>query len=431
MKLLLVGAGGREHALGWKIRRSPLVSELVIAPGNAGTASLGRNVPVKADDIDGQVALARAERPDLVVVGPDNPLGLGLVDRLAAAGIKAFGPTAAAARIEASKAFAKDVMQRAGIPTAAFAVVDSYAQGERWVRRHGRPMVVKADGLALGKGVVVAATVEETLQVLRAMLDGALGDAGARVVLEEQLSGPEASLLAFADGATAVPMLAAQDHKRLLDNDQGPNTGGMGAYAPYVQLDDALRRELAATMLQPAIDAMAALGAPFRGVLYAGLMLTHEGPRMLEFNARFGDPEAQVLLPLLESDLVPIMLACAEGRLAPELVGWRPDAACGVVLAAEGYPERPRTGDPIAFPATAPADTLVFHAGTAERDGSVVTAGGRVLTAVGLGATPRAARDRAYALAESINFSGRQFRRDIGARALDEESAKTHEETRS
>ncbi len=418
MKLILVGGGGREHALAWKLRQSPLVTALLIAPGNAGTASLGRNIPIKADDIDAQVTLAHAEQPDLVVVAPDNPLGLGLVDRLVDAGFRAFGPTAAAARIETSKAFAKDVMQRAGVPTAAFTAVDSYSEGERWVRRHGRPMVVKADGLALGKGVVVAVTVDETLRALRMMMDGAFGAAGERVVLEERLEGPEASLLAFTDGTTVVPMLAAQDHKRLLDDDRGPNTGGMGAYAPYVPLDDALRHELTATILQPAIDTLASLGAPFRGVLYAGLMLTRDGPRVIEFNARFGDPEAQVLIPLLESDLVSIMLACIDGRLSPDLVRWRPGNAWGVVLAAEGYPERPRTGDPIAFPASLPDDTLVFHAGTVERDGTVATAGGRVLTAVGLGATPRLAHDRAYALAESISFAGRQYRRDIGARAV-------------
>jgi phosphoribosylamine--glycine ligase len=419
MKILLVGGGGREHALAWKMMQSPLAAELICAPGNAGTAMLGRNVAVKADDIAGQVALARAERPDLVVVAPDNPLALGLVDRLQAVGLRAFGPTAAAARIEASKAVAKEVMARAGIPTAAFTIVDDLATAERYVEAHGRPFVVKADGLALGKGVIVAETVDETMEALRSMLaEGAFGAAGARVVLEERLQGEEISLLAFADGRTVVPLAASQDHKRLLDGDAGPNTGGMGAYAPVAAVDAALTAQLSATVLQPAIDTLAALGSPFVGVLYAGLMLTADGPRVLEFNARFGDPETQALLPLLDGDLVEIMLACIEGRLASELVRWRPGAALGVVLAAEGYPGQPRSGDPIALPAALPDDTLIFHAGVAERDGRLVTAGGRVLTAVGLGATLHEAHERAYALAEQITFAGRQYRRDIGWRGL-------------
>ncbi len=419
MKLLLVGGGGREHALAWKIRQSPLVTELVIAPGNAGTATLGRNVAVKADDIAGQVALAQAEHPDLVVVAPDNPLALGLVDRLQAAGLRAFGPTAAAARIEASKAFAKEVMARGDIPTAASVIVDDYAAAERFVREEGRPWVVKADGLALGKGVVVAETVAETLQALRAMLqEGAFGTAGARVVLEERLQGEEVSFLAFSDGRTVVPMLAAQDHKRLLDGDGGPNTGGMGAYAPVAAIGTELSAQLTATVMHPAINTLAELGSPFVGVLYAGLMLTEQGPRVLEFNARFGDPETQVLLPLLASDLVEIMLACVAGRLTPDLVRWQGGSALGVVLAAEGYPAQPRSGAPIELPNELPPEALLFHAGTVEQGGQLVVGGGRVLTAVGLGRSLAEARDHGYALADHIRFAGRQLRRDIGWRGL-------------
>lgn len=420
MKILLVGGGGREHALAWKIRQSPLVTELIIAPGNAGTAALGRNLPVRADDVAGQVALARREQPDLVVVGPDNPLALGLVDQLQAAGITSFGPTAAAARIEASKAFAKDLMERAGVPTARFLVADDYDQAARWVVEQNTPFVVKADGLALGKGVVVPDTVDDTLAALRSMLhDRAFGAAGARVVLEERLRGAEVSVFAFTDGRTVVPMPPTQDHKRLLDNDAGPNTGGMGAYAPVPQIDGVLHDELVRVAIQPAVDALAAAGCPFVGVLYAGVMLTTDGPRVLEYNARWGDPEAQVLLPLLDADLILIMLACAEQRLIPDLVRWHDRAALTVVLAAADYPAAPRTGDLITLPLNLPPDTVLFHAGTATRGDQLVSAGGRVLNAVGLGATLEEAHDRAYALAEQVQFAGKQFRRDIGWRGLE------------
>lgn len=419
MKLLLVGSGGREHALAWKIRQSPLVTDLVIAPGNVGTGALGRNIPVKADDLDGQIALALSEQPDLVVVGPDNPLALGLVDRLLAAGIRAFGPTAAAARIEASKAFSKQLMQRAGIPTARFFVAEDYANAERWVKDQGRPFVVKADGLALGKGVIVANTVDETLEALRMMMqEGAFGAAGTRVVLEERLEGEEVSFFAFSDGKRVVPMPPSQDHKRLLDGDQGPNTGGMGAYAPVARIGSELQQQWLTTVMQPAVDALADLGCPFVGVLYAGLMLTPEGPRVLEFNARWGDPEAQVLLPLLEGDLIEIMLACVEGRLTPDLVRWRTGAALSVVLAAEGYPQQPRTGDPITLPIRRPDNIHLFHAGTMQRGDQLMTAGGRVLNVVGIGDTLRDAFNRAYLFAEQVQFRGRQMRHDIGWRSV-------------
>ncbi len=419
MKILLVGGGGREHALAWKIRQSPLVTDLIVAPGNAGTAACGRNVAIKADDLDAQTMLAQTEQPDLVVVGPDNPLALGLVDRLQAVGITTFGPTAAAARIEASKAFAKALMEHANIPTARFYVADDYEEAARWVRKKNTPLVVKADGLALGKGVVVADTVDETLQALRSMLqERTFGTAGVRVVLEERLEGEEVSLFAFTDGRTVVPMPPTQDHKRLLEGDRGPNTGGMGAYAPVPHIDRSLHDYLTRTVLQPAVHALATKGSPFVGVLYAGVMLTGDGPRVLEFNARWGDPEAQVLLPLLAADLVDIMLACVEQRLTPDLVRWHERAALTVVLAAANYPATPRTGDPITLPAELLSDTLVFHAGTAQRDDQLVTAGGRVLNAVGVGATLAQAHERAYALAEQAVFAGAQFRRDIGWRGL-------------
>jgi phosphoribosylamine--glycine ligase len=298
-------------------------------------------------------------------------------------------------------------------------VAGDYATAARWVEQQGQPFVVKADGLALGKGVVVAESVEETLAALRMMLqEGAFGTAGARVVLEERLHGEEVSFLAFSDGQHVVPMPPSQDHKRLLDGDRGPNTGGMGAYAPVRYVDLTLQDQLTRTIMQPAVDTLAALGSPFVGVLYAGLMLTADGPRVLEFNARWGDPEAQVLLPLLDSDLVEIMLACVEGRLTPDLVRWRSDAALTVVLAAGGYPAAPRTGDPISLPVRVPDDTLIFHAGTAKRDDQIVTAGGRVIDAVGLGATVEEAYNRAYVLAEQIQFAGRQMRHDIGWRGV-------------
>jgi phosphoribosylamine--glycine ligase len=420
MKILLVGGGGREHALAWKMTQSPQLTELVIAPGNAGTAQLGRNVAVKADDIEGQLALAQQERPDLVVVGPDNPLVLGLVDRLQQSGLRAFGPTAAAARMEGSKSFAKQIMERAGVPTARFFVADDYMTVERWVRAENQPFVVKADGLALGKGVVVSETVEETLAALRSMMqEGIFGAAGSRVVLEERLEGEEVSFFAFTDGRTVVPMPPSQDHKRLLDGDRGPNTGGMGAYAPVSLVEQQMSDHLLVTVMQPVIDTLADAGTPFVGILYAGLMLTPDGPRVLEFNARWGDPEAQVLLPLLKSDLVEIMLACIEERLSRDLVHWKDGAALGVVLAAAGYPQPPRTGDPISLPASLPNDTLIFHAGTAERDGQIVTAGGRVLTVVGRGENLTQAHQRAYMLADQVLFEQRQLRRDIGWRELE------------
>ncbi len=382
MKVLLVGGGGREHALAWKLRQSPLLSELLVAPGNPGTATLGRNVAVRADDVSGLVALAVQEQVDLVIVGPEVALAGGIADRLAELNIACFGPSRAAAQLEWSKTFAKTVMEQAGIPTARYQAFASAADARTFLS--DQPWqdwrVVKADGLHAGKGVVVATTEAE----LHAALD-ALDD-GESLVLEEPLSGPEISLLAFSDGSTAVAMLPAQDHKRLGDGDQGPNTGGMGAYAPVPNVGDPA--ELARLVIDPAIAALAATGTPFVGVLYAGLMLTTDGPRVIEYNVRWGDPEAQELLPLLQTDLLQIINACIEGRLDAQPIHWDTGAALGVVLAAANYPATPRSGDPITLPPTED-NIVVFHSGTALDGDTLVTAGGRVLDRRRHGRGPR------------------------------------------
>ena len=411
-KILLVGNGGREHALALKLSQSHRFGELLVAPGNPGTAEIGRNVPVGADDVDGLVALARDERVDLVVVGPEVPLAGGLADRLHDTGIACFGPTRAAAAIESSKALAKSLMAEAGIPAARSSVFPSgeaalrFLDGEDWSSWR----VVKADGLHAGKGVVVAESEAE----LRAAV-ARLG-ADEQLVLEEPLDGEEISLLAFSDGRRVAVMPPAQDHKRIGDGDRGPNTGGMGTYTPVASAADRVE-ELAKAVVEPAIATLAARGTPFTGVLFAGLMLTSAGPRVLEYNARWGDPEAQALLPLLDTDLIEIMEDCIAGRLRPETVRWRAGAALGVVLAAAGYPGTPRRGDPISLPAVDDG-VYLFHAGTALLDGELVTAGGRVLTVVGEGPSLEVAREHAYAYADRIHFAGKQMRRDIGWRSL-------------
>lgn len=414
MKVLLVGGGGREHALAWKLSQSALLGELLIAPGNPGTAEFGRNVAVGAENVPELVALAVRERVDLVVVGPEGPLATGIADALAQAGITCFGPTRAAAAIESSKALAKSLMVEAGVPSAQHRVFASpaealrFLEGEDWAAWR----VAKADGLHAGKGVVVAESPAE----LRAAIAN-LGTSGEQLILEEPLDGEEISLLAFADGRTVAVMPAAQDHKRLGDGDRGPNTGGMGAYAPVTHVDATMVAGLGRQVITPVIDALAARGTPFTGVLYAGLMLTQAGPRVLEYNCRWGDPEAQALLPLLDADLLRIMESCVAGRLRPELVRWRAGAALGVVLAAANYPGPPRRGDPIMLP-EASEGVRLFHAGTALHDGVLVTAGGRVLTVVGEGDSLEEARAHAYAYAEAVQFDGKQMRRDIGRHEL-------------
>jgi phosphoribosylamine--glycine ligase len=417
LNVLLIGGGGREHALAWALRRSPRLANLIIAPGNAGTAALGENLAVAADDLDGLVALARDRAVDLAVVGPEAPLAAGLVDALAEAGVRAFGPSRAAAQLEASKAFAKTFMRDHGIPNAAYASFDDYAAARAYLDTCAHPVVVKADGLAAGKGVIVCDDHAEAEAALRRiLLDGEFGRAGALAVIETRLTGPEVSLMAFCDGATVVPMLPARDHKRVFDGDQGPNTGGMGAFAPVPGLPADFAAALTEAVLRPAVAGMAARGTPYRGVLYAGLMLTPDGPMTLEFNCRFGDPETQAVLPLLDADLLTIMLACVDGALTPDLIRWRAGACATVVAAAPGYPGDYRKGLAIRGlgEAEAPGRTI-FHAGTMlSADGAVVTSGGRVLSVSAVADDLAAALESAYAGLRALNFEGMHYRRDIG-----------------
>lgn len=417
MNVLLIGSGGREHALAWKLAQSPLLDTLFIAPGNPGTAQIGRNVPVDAMDIPALVEVAQRERIGLVVVGPEAPLAAGLADACLRNGIPVFGPTAAATRIESSKAFAKRLMIDARIPTAEARMFDDSDTAIEFVRSSRRAWVVKADGLAAGKGVIVPETVNETVDAIRLL--GATR-AGARLLLEERLSGPEVSLIALCDGERALPLLPAQDHKRLYDGNAGPNTGGMGAYAPAPHLTSDDIAKLTALVILPALHALAAAGSPFRGALYAGLMLTGQGPRVLEFNARFGDPETQAILPLLQGDLLAALLMCAgQRRFSDKIVHWSGDAAACVVLAAEGYPDTPQRGDPISgIDAITDPHVCIFHAGTAWEHNRLVTAGGRVLGITGIGASLREALTRAYAAIDLIHFRGMHYRRDIGAGAF-------------
>ena len=421
MKVLLVGSGGREHALAWAIAASPLCTKLWIAPGNAGTGAEGENVPIAADDIPSLVRFARARQVDLVVVGPEAPLVAGLADAMRAAGVKCFGPSAAAARLEGSKAFMKSVCDEAGVPTAAWGRFTDPAAAQAYVRARGAPIVVKADGLAAGKGVVVADTVEEALEAIDAiMVERVHGESGAEVVVEEFLDGEEISFFALCDGTHAIPMLAAQDHKRVGDGDVGPNTGGMGAYSPPPSWTPALEAQVMETMIRPTLAAMAKRGAPFQGVLFAGLMLTRAGPKLLEYNVRFGDPECQVLMLRLQSDLLPALLAACDGELQKFALRWLPDPAMVVVMAARGYPGSYQKGSVIGGldAADAVPGAKLFHAGTALKNGQVVANGGRVLAVGATGTTLRMAHDAAYAAVDRIVWPEGFCRRDIGWRAL-------------
>jgi phosphoribosylamine--glycine ligase len=425
LTLLLIGSGGREHALAWALARSPRVAQVYIAPGNAGTEwpaaaemAAATNVALSADDAPALLAFARERRVDLTVVGPEAPLAAGVVDLFQAAGLPIFGPSRAAARLEASKSFAKDFMRACAIPTGGYATFTDYESARRYLTGTG-PVVVKADGLAAGKGVLICDDEEAAQAALRqVMLAREFGAAGDTVVVEERLSGPEVSVLAFSDGRTVALMPPARDHKRVYDGDRGPNTGGMGAFAPPPDVGAALVDEIRRTVLQPAVDGMAARGTPYVGVLYAGMMLTAAGPRVLEFNCRFGDPETQAILPLLDSDLAEIMLACVEGRLDQIEVRWQRGACATVVLASEGYPGAYPKGRPISGldGAAGRAAVAVFHAGTARQDGRVVTAGGRVLAVSATGDDLPAALSRAYAGVECIHFEGMHYRKDIGRR---------------
>jgi phosphoribosylamine--glycine ligase len=421
MKVLVIGSGGREHALVWKIAQSPLVTKIYCAPGNPGTAGLAENVALQVDDLDGLLAFARREAIDLTVVGPELPLSLGLVDRFEEHGLTVFGARQNAAIIEASKAFAKELMHKYQVPTAFYEVFTEVEPALAYIERHGAPIVVKADGLAAGKGVIVARTVAEAQAAVRDMLSGnAFGTAGSRVVIEEFLTGEEASFLAFTDGRIIIPLASAQDHKPVFDHDQGPNTGGMGAYSPAPVVTPAVHAKAMAEVMRRAIDGMAAEGRPYRGVLYAGLMIDGDSVKTLEFNARFGDPECQPLLMRLKSDLVPVLLACARGDLTGIELEWYDQSAVCVVMAAGGYPGDFAKGSPISGLERAAGidDLVVFHAGTTVRDGQVVTNGGRVLGVTGRGATVAAAIDKAYQGVQVISWEGVHYRSDIGRKAL-------------
>ena len=421
MKVLLVGGGGREHALAWKLAQSPRLGALVAAPGNPGIAAHADCAPVKDGAVDELVALARRERPDLVVVGPELPLALGLADRLRAAGMSVFGPSQAAARIESSKVFAKDLMARHGIPTAAFRVFTRAEAARAYCRELGAPVVVKADGLAAGKGAIVCASLDEADRAVALCLeDGAFGDAGRTVVVEEFMTGEEVSFFALSDGVSALPFGAAQDHKTVWDGDRGPNTGGMGAYSPAPVFDAAVQERAMAEIVRPTIAALAKEGCPYQGVLYVGLMITSAGPRVVEFNCRFGDPECQAILPRLDQDLLPVLEAVAAGRGLPASLAWRREASVCVVAASGGYPGPYDTGVAITGVEEAGrlAGVTVFHAGTARRDGVLVTAGGRVLGVQALGGDIAGAIARAYAALDRIAFPGMHARRDIGHRAV-------------
>lgn len=413
--VLVVGSGAREHALVWALAQSPSVNEVWAAPGNSGIAALAKTVEINVSDVDAIAELAVAGNIGLVVVGPEAPLALGLADLLQARGIPVFGPTRAAAELEWSKSFAKRFMQRHGIATAGFAAFSDAAEAIAFARASTFPLVVKADGLAAGKGVIVCQDLSEAESAIRAiLLDRAFGAAGEQIVIEEFLEGDELSVHALVDGERCVVLPLARDYKRLHDGDRGPNTGGMGCYAPVSDLDPDLLALVRESILEPTISGLRAEGRRFQGALYAGLMLTPEGPRVLEFNCRFGDPETQVLLPLLADDLADLLLRCAEGRLEPEMVDARTGSAVCVVLAADGYPEHPRQGDAITGIDDATATgALVFHAGTAIRDSRLMTHGGRVLSVVATGATLSDATRRAYAAADLISFPGKQVRSDI------------------
>ncbi|MDR4480820.1 MAG: phosphoribosylamine--glycine ligase [Nitrospira sp.] len=421
MKILVVGGGGREHAMVWKIAQSPRTPQIFCAPGNAGIESLAICVPIKADDVEGLKAFAIKEQIDLTVVGPEAPLALGIADEFRKARLKIFGPTKAAARLESSKSFSKDIMAANQIPTARSRSFEQMEQALAYLDEQPVPIVVKADGLAQGKGVVVATTREEARQAVHdAMEKSVFGEAGHRVLIEEYLDGEELTIMAFTDGKTVVPMVPAQDHKRVGDGDTGPNTGGMGAYAPAPIATPALCAQVTREVLQPTVDALARLGCPFQGVLYAGLMIVKGIPYVLEFNARMGDPETEVVLPLLKTDLVDVMEAVVEHRLEQVAVEWRSDTAVCVVLTSPGYPGSYQTGFPIHGVPTPSMDSriAVFHAGTKRESGCVVTAGGRVLVVAAWGPTLLEARGQVYQAVPAIRFDGRHFRTDIAHRAL-------------
>jgi len=422
MKVLIVGAGGREHALAWKCASEPRVTEVLVAPGNAGTATEARvrNVDVAAQDIAGLTRLASAERVDLTIIGPEAPLVAGVVDAFSLAGLRCFGPTGAAARLEGSKAFAKEFMHRHGIPTAASASFTRERFDPAWLRAQRTPLVVKASGLAAGKGVIIAGSHEEALAAVDSMFAGRFGGAGQEVVIEEFLRGEEASFIVMVAGGQVLPLATSQDHKRRDDGDQGPNTGGMGAYSPAPVVTPALHARIMREVIEPTVRGLQADGVPYTGFLYAGLMIGADGaPRVLEYNCRLGDPETQPIMMRLDSDLTALCTAALEKRLDREQARWSPRAALGVVLAAAGYPDKVRKGDVIeGLAQAAQLPGKIFHAGTRLESGRVLTDGGRVLCAVGLGPSVAGAQAQAYALAGAVRWAGVHYRRDIGYRAV-------------
>lgn len=422
MKILVVGGGGREHALCWAISKSPLCDALYCAPGNPGIAQVAQCIDVKAEDLDGIEATVLETGIDFVVVGPEAPLVAGLADRLSAKGIKVFGPSADASRLEGSKAFTKGFLARHGIPTGAYQTFTDAAAAKDYVKAHGAPIVVKADGLAAGKGVVVASSQQEALDAIDMMItDGAFGEAGAKLVIEEMLDGEEASFFALIDGEKALPLIAAQDHKRAFDGDEGPNTGGMGAYSPTPIVDQAMTDRIMAEIVDPTVAGMQAEGMPFKGVLFVGLMIHPEkGPKVIEYNVRFGDPECQVLVMRLQSDLLPALLATADGTLDTVDLAWRDEAALSVIMATKGYPGRYDKGSVIRGADQATDDAAqVFHAGTSiDQDGALIATGGRVLAVTACSATLSKAQEAAYTRIAEIDWPGGFYRKDIGWRAL-------------
>jgi len=421
MKLLVVGSGGREHALAWKLANDSTTPEIFCAPGNAGTSEVAVNVPIPAEDIAGLIAWCRNNKPGLVVVGPEVPLCDGLADELAANRIRVFGPVRSAAMLEGSKAFSKDLMKAAGVPTAGFKTFDNHADALRYIRAKGAPIIVKADGLAAGKGVFVCRSSDEAEKAVEEIMTArSFGDAGNNVVVEECLEGEEVSILALVDGVNFIPLASAQDHKRVFDGDKGPNTGGMGAYSPAPVATEGLMAEVREHVFSRTLSELRKRGIVFKGVLYAGIMVTPGGIRVLEFNCRFGDPETQAIIPRIDGDLLPALMSCVEGCLTEKTIRWKSQASICVVMASGGYPGPYERNKVIAGlkDAGAMKDVTVFHAGTAPKDGNVVTSGGRVLGVTALGADLPGAIASAYRAVSVISFEGAHYRKDIGARAL-------------
>lgn len=421
MRVMIVGGGGREHTLAWKMSGSPQVTEIVCVPGNGGMQQIGECVPCDVTDLQSLCDLASEKRIDLTVVGPEAPLVAGIVDRFMERGLRIFGPTKEAAMIEGSKSFAKDIMEKYGVPTGRATYFESFEEAKSHIERLEPPIVTKADGLAAGKGVVICGDRDEALEAARnAMIDKAFGESGERLLVEEYLDGPEVSILTLSDGTQTAHMVPSQDHKRAYDGDKGPNTGGMGAYSPVPLLDSEAESLIHREVMDTTIRSMSEEGIPYRGVLYGGLMLTDEGPKVLEFNVRFGDPEVQVVLPRLKTDILPGLVATLDGNLGDYEMEWSPEYCVCVVVASGGYPGRYRKGVPITGLKTASSDPMVeiFHAGTKAEDGRVVTDGGRVLDVVALGGDFEEARGLAYQAVEMISFEGMQYRTDIGYRAL-------------